>query len=182
MIDVDKRVVPKLLSALEKPGCSDHIYPSMLPFISKLSRANLSNCSSPEEVVKCTEFYKQLLSSFRKGAEQQLGFASITHSSDDSSSAAAIKKSGKRDSSIVASNFLVKQAVNAYFECAIYGLRQTTRNQSDANTFLNKDDNESETLSVTSEVIFLQVTYSGLGFGLGVGIWVWFQPSMPVLL
>ena len=126
LIDVDKRVLPKVFAALEKPKYTSVLYPSVIPLISRLPKIQRQDQISSTNRIDTDDFFKTLLHSFRKGAEKELGF--LKHSSEtnsnQNSSSASIKRYG------VHANVL-KSCVQTYFECIFYYSRVTGKSVED---------------------------------------------------
>ena len=110
LIDVEKRVINKLMSVLEKPSHPTVIYPSLLPLLSRLPQANYQENINQEDKLKLEGFYKRFFVSFRRGAEKEFGA-----SKECKQSVGALGSY---------SNNSIKSCVNSYFECVIFGVRQ----------------------------------------------------------
>ena len=110
LIDVEKRVINKLISALEKPSHPTVIYPSLLPLLSRLPQANYQENINQEDKLKLEAFYKKFFVSFRRGAEKEFGAS----------------KESKQNVSVLGSysNNSIKSCVSSYFECVMFGVRQ----------------------------------------------------------
>ena len=116
---MEKRVLPKLFSALERPNNIVVLYTSLIPFLSRLPQANYNRDLPEEEQLKVNDFYNKLLASFRKGAEKELGFLKQPTKSKSPN----VHGSTSYGRFGLHSNTGLKYCIKAYFECVIYGLK-----------------------------------------------------------
>ena len=138
LIDVEKRVVPKIFAALEKPKYASVIYPSLLPLLSKLPLIQKLKTTTEYNSIEANEFFKKLFESFRKGAEKELGFQRQSSTNKDSSGS-SLRPYGINMNAL-------KSCIQTYFDCTLY-YSQVAR----------RDSTEEVKESVDENVIFRQV-------------------------
>ena len=124
LIETEKRVVPKIFSALERPIHPTVLYTSVIPLLSQLPQANCRENCSEDETWNVNNFYKKFFTSFRKGAEKELGFLRQSTKTEPSHT----PRNANYGRFGVPANNVLKCCVNAYFECVIYGVLQVCSN------------------------------------------------------
>ena len=122
LIDVNKRVLPKVLAALEKPKYTSILYPSVIPLISRMPKSEKQEQMHSKNRIDTDDFFKGLLNSFRKGAEKELGFLRSPSKNNPGhiGSGASIRRYGVHNNAI-------KSCVQTYFECILYYSQVTGR-------------------------------------------------------
>ena len=96
----------------------------MIPLLSQLPQANCPEDCSQDEKLKVNDFYSKFLTSYRKGAEKELGFLrqSTKNETSHTSSNANYGRYG------IQANSILKSCTKAYFECVIYGIHHACSN------------------------------------------------------
>ena len=119
--------------------------------LSQLPQANCRENSSEDETWNVNNFYNKFFTSFRKGAEKELGF--LRQSTKTESSHAPRNANYGRFG--VPANNILKCCVNAYFECVVYGVLQVCSN-ADVTCKTASQDIQNERLG-TSNIFYSQV-------------------------
>ena len=115
LIDVDKRVIPKIIVALEKPKYPSVIYPSLIPLLSQLPIIQKLKDMSSQESNDVINFFKNLLNSLKTGAEKEIGFGRkyFQSSPSDNGTGPSVRTYGVNINAL-------KSCVQTFFDCTLY--------------------------------------------------------------